>query len=133
MNQIQGASVSVMSNIAEGFSRKSNKAFSQFLFISKSSAAEVQSQLYVALDQNYITKETFQQIYDQAEIVSKLNSGFIKYLKSQLNKLKKPNKLKNSTNPMNSTNPTNSTNPKPMNLKKVICHRRSGVYRISPC
>jgi len=84
INQIQGASVSVMSNIAEGFSRKSNKEFVQFLFISKSSAAEVQSQLYVALDQNYITKETFQQIYEQAEIVSKLNSGFIKYLKSQL-------------------------------------------------
>jgi four helix bundle protein len=90
VNQIQGASVSVMSNIAEGFSRKSNKEFAQFLFISKSSAAEVQSQLYVALDQNYITKETFQQIYDQAEVVSKLNSGFIKYLKSQLNKLNKP-------------------------------------------
>ena len=38
-NQIQGAAVSVMSNIAEGFSRKSNKEFTQFLFISKSSAA----------------------------------------------------------------------------------------------
>ena len=83
-----------MSNIAEGFSRKSNKEFSQFLFISKSSAAEVQSQLYVALDQNYITKETFQQIYDQAEVVSKLNSGFIKYLKSQLKQPKQPNKPK---------------------------------------
>ena len=84
VNQIQGASVSVMSNIAEGFSRKSNKEFAQFLFISKSSAAEVQSQLYVALDQNYITQKTFQKIYDQAEVVSKLNSGFIKYLRSQL-------------------------------------------------
>ena len=94
VNQIQGASVSVMSNIAEGFSRKSNKEFVQFLFISKSSAAEVQSQLYVALDQNYITKEIFQQIYDQAEIVSKLNSGFIKYLKSQLKQPNKPNKPK---------------------------------------
>ena len=90
VNQIQGASVSVMSNIAEGFSRKSNKEFSQFLFISKSSAAEVQSQLYVALDQNYITKKTFQKIYDQAEVVSKLNSGFIKYLRSNLNKPKQP-------------------------------------------
>ena len=90
VNQIQGASVSVMSNIAEGFSRKSNKEFAQFLFISKSSAAEVQSQLYVALDQNYITKKTFQQIYDQAELASKLNSGFIKYLRSQFNKRNKP-------------------------------------------
>jgi four helix bundle protein len=48
-----------MSNIAEGFPRNSNKEFAQFLFISKSSATEVQSQLYVALDQNYIIKETF--------------------------------------------------------------------------
>lgn len=85
-NQIQGASISTMSNIAEGFTRKSNKEFIQFLFISKSSAAEVQSQLYVALDQSYITKETFEKIYGQAEKVSKLNSGFIKYLKSTLSK-----------------------------------------------
>jgi len=54
VGQIQGAAVSSMSNIAEGFSRKSNKEFMQYLFISKSSAAEVQSQLYVALDQKYI-------------------------------------------------------------------------------
>ena len=84
-NQMQGAAVSVMSNIAEGFSRRSNKEFIQFLFISKSSAAEVQSQLYVALDQQYITQETFDKIYAQAEKISKLNSGFIKYLKSTVN------------------------------------------------
>jgi four helix bundle protein len=84
VNQIQGAAVSVMSNIAEGFARKSNKEFIQFLFISKSSAAEVQSQLYVALDQKYITNGSFDRIYRQAEKVAKLNSGFIKYLKSTL-------------------------------------------------
>jgi four helix bundle protein len=83
-NQIQGAAVSTMSNIAEGFSRKGNKEFIQFLFISKSSAAEVQSQLYVALDQKYISEEAFNKIYSQAELVSKLNSGFIKYLRGKL-------------------------------------------------
>jgi len=83
VNQIQGAAVSSMSNIAEGFSRRSNKEFIQYLFISKSSAAEIQSHFYVALDQNYVTQETFEQIYNQAEIVSKLDSGFIKYLRSQ--------------------------------------------------
>jgi four helix bundle protein len=88
VNQIQGAAVSAMSNIAEGFSRRSNKEFIQFLFISKSSAAEVQSQLYVALDQKYIDKKTFQNLYSQAESISKLTSGFIKYLRSQLNKPK---------------------------------------------
>ena len=83
VNQVQDAAVSSMSNIAEGFSRKGNKEFIQFLFISKSSAAEVQSQVYVAIDQGYINQEDFNRVYDQAEVVSKLDSGFIKYLQSQ--------------------------------------------------
>jgi len=87
-NQIQGAAVSSMANIAEGFSRQSNKEFIQYLFISKSSAAEVQSHLYVALDQEYIKDDDFDKIYLQAEKVSKINSGFIKYLKSNLDKKK---------------------------------------------
>ncbi|RPI76698.1 MAG: four helix bundle protein [Desulfobacteraceae bacterium] len=86
MNQMQGAAVSSMANISEGFARKSNKEFSQFLFIAKSSAAEVQSHLYVALDQGYINQEEFEEIYMQAEKVSKMISGFIKYLSSQINK-----------------------------------------------
>ena len=89
-NQIESAAVSVMSNIAEGFSRKGNREFIQFLFVSKSSATEVQSQLYVAIDQGYITQEDFEKIYAQAETVSRLDSGFIKYLTSQLNKPKQP-------------------------------------------
>jgi four helix bundle protein len=88
VNQIQDAAVSAMSNIAEGFARRSNKEFIQFLFISKSSAAEVQSQLYAALDQEYINEDDFGRIYNQAEIVSKMDSGFIKYLYSQLKQLK---------------------------------------------
>lgn len=86
--QIQAAAVSSMSNIAEGFSRKGHKEFIQFLFIAKSSAAEVQSQLYVAMDQNYISRETFDIIYGQAEKTAKLCSGFIKYLNNQPNQLK---------------------------------------------
>jgi four helix bundle protein len=95
VNQIQAAAVSSMSNIAEGFSRRSNKEFIQYLYISKSSAAEVQSDLYVALDQTYITQEDFDKVYEQAEIVSKKDSGFIKYLDSQLKahkQIKQPNK-----------------------------------------
>ena len=90
VSQIQGASVSSMSNIAEGFSRKGKREFVQYLFISKSSAAEVQSHLYVAIDQEYISKETFDQLYAQAEKVSKMDSGFIKYLNSELKKAKQP-------------------------------------------
>lgn len=81
LSQIQAAAVSSMSNIAEGFSRQSTREFIQYLFISKGSAAEVQSQLYVALDQGYISQERFDKIYNQAETVCKLDSGFIKYLK----------------------------------------------------
>jgi len=84
VNQVQDAAVSAMSNIAEGFARRSNREFIQFLFVSKSSAAEVQSQLYVALDQEYINHDDFERIYNQAEVVSKMDSGFIKYLNSQL-------------------------------------------------
>jgi four helix bundle protein len=88
VSQIQGAAVSGMSNIAEGFTRKGKREFVQYLFISKSSAAEVQSHLYVAIDQRYISKETFDQLYTQAEKVSKMDSGFIKYLNSELKKPK---------------------------------------------
>ena len=53
--QIQSAAGSVMANIAEGFVRRSNKEFVQFLFIAMSSSAEVQSHLYIAVDQGYRT------------------------------------------------------------------------------
>ncbi len=78
--QATDAAVSSMSNIAEGFSRHSNKEFAQFLFISKSSASEIQSIFYVALDQGYIDKNSFNEIYLQAEKVAKLDSGLISYL-----------------------------------------------------
>jgi len=94
--QITSAAVSSMSNIAEGFSRRSNKEFIQFLFISKSSATEVQSEAYVALDQKYITQEAFEKIYNQVEKVSKLDSGLISYLlqkqKEHKKKMSEPNK-----------------------------------------
>jgi len=89
--QITAAAVSSMSNIAEGFSRRSNRDFVQFLFISKSSATEVQSEAYVALDQEYIAQEIFEEIYNQAEAVSKLDSGLITYLLESEKQRKKPN------------------------------------------
>jgi four helix bundle protein len=78
--QIHSAAVSVMPNIAEGFSRRSTKEFIQFLFIAKGSVAEVQSQLYVALDQSYINEEKFAELYPKSDEVARLLSGFIKYL-----------------------------------------------------
>ena len=97
VGQITDASVSSMSNIAEGFSRRSDKEFIQFLFVSKSSATEVQSEAYVALDQKYISQDEFQNIYSQAEKVSRMDSGFITYLlqnEKKLNRPYKPNKPK---------------------------------------
>jgi len=82
-NQIQASAVSTMANIAEGFSRQSRKEFIQFLFISKGSAAEIQSHLYVALDLSYIDQKNFNEIYDRADKVSRMLSNFIKYLKSR--------------------------------------------------
>jgi len=63
--QIQAAATSVMANISEGFVRRSTREFIQFLFVGMSSAAEVQSHLYVALDQRYIDQKYFGEIYDQ--------------------------------------------------------------------
>jgi len=94
--QITDASVSSMSNIAEGFSRRSDKEFTQFLFVSKSSATEVQSEAYVALDQKYISQDEFQKIYNQAEKVSKMDSGLITYL---LHNDKNPKKLTRPNRP----------------------------------
>jgi four helix bundle protein len=81
--QIQAAGTSVMSNIPEGFIRRSDKEFVQFLFIAMSSSAEVQSQLYVALDQGYINHKQFDEIYGQAEKTAMLISGLIKYLRTK--------------------------------------------------
>ena len=64
---------------------KSNESFvKDNRLVQQIQAAEVQSHIYVAFDQKYLSKDVFKRIYEQANTVSKLNSGFIKYLKSQL-------------------------------------------------
>ena len=81
-DQIQRASVSIMSNIAEGFERSGNKEFSHFLYMAKGSAGELRSQLYVALDLSYLDQTAFKQLHDSALCVVRQLSGFIKYLNS---------------------------------------------------
>ncbi len=81
-DQIQRAAVSVMSNIAEGFERGSNKEFTQFLFIARGSAGEVHSLAYAARgDLEYLDDTEFRTLSEAAATVSRQVASFIHYLK----------------------------------------------------
>ncbi len=82
-DQLQRAAVSAMTNIAEGFDCDSNAEFARFLGYSRRSAVEVQSLLYATLDAGYISEETFQQHYDQANKVKAMVSAFKRSLKKR--------------------------------------------------
>ena len=82
-NQIQRASVSVMSNIAEGFDRFRPNEFHQFLSIAKGSCAEVRSQLYIAFDIGYLKENEFYELKSKAEEVSKIINGLRSYIERQ--------------------------------------------------
>ncbi len=79
-DQIQRASVSIMNNIAEGFERKSNNEFKQFLFIAKGSCGEVRSMLHLAKELHKISDEVFSNLYNLSKEISKILSGLIKSL-----------------------------------------------------
>lgn len=79
-NQIRDSCVSIMANIAEGFSRNSDKEFRQFLFVAKASAAEVQSHSYVSLDQHYLNQTEFAKLYEETDHISRMLFNLIQYL-----------------------------------------------------
>jgi four helix bundle protein len=81
-DQIRRAGVSVMSNIAEGFESRTDVQFTNFLGMARASAGEVRAQLYIALDQKYITEEQFNETFAMAETCSRQIAKFMKYLEA---------------------------------------------------
>ncbi len=136
-DQIRRAAVSVMSNIAEGFHAGSDAEFVRFLGYARRSLAEVQSQLYIGLDQRYLTEEAFAAVYAQSEAVFRQINALIGYLKSSregksfrealaLYQTPQPNhpaetNLTNQTNQTTKTNPTASSSLQPNSRHCFVC------------
>jgi four helix bundle protein len=87
-DQVRKTSVSIMSNIAEGFERDGTKEFIQFLSVAKGSSGELRSQLYVALDQGYLEEERFDRLLGIVLETSRMIGGLINYLRKS--KMKGP-------------------------------------------
>ena len=101
-DQIQRATVSIMSNIAEGFERGGNQKFIQFLYVAKASCGEVRSQLYVALDQSYVAPKDCDDASKSFRRLSIMISNLIDYLKRSGMKGAKYNGLNRSGHPATS-------------------------------
>ena len=86
IGQMEGSAGSIMDNIAEGFERGGNREFIQFLYVSKGSCGELRSQLYRALDRNYITQKEFNDFSVHAMKISSLIQKFIDYLENSSTK-----------------------------------------------
>jgi len=81
-DQVQRSTVSIMANIAEGFDSGSSREFVRFLGYALRSATELQSHLYVALDQDYLSKQEFDTLFASITKCKNLISGFARYLRS---------------------------------------------------
>jgi four helix bundle protein len=79
-DQIRRAAISVTANIAEGLEREGNREFIQFLSTSKGSCGEVQDHPYTALDQSYVTREQFDDLYRRAGEVGRKLGALMNYL-----------------------------------------------------
>lgn len=82
-NQARRCSISIPSNIAEGLGRQSDKETIHFLYISKGSLYELETQLFLAFDLEYIAKEQLESILEKVTTCKKLLNGFINYFKSK--------------------------------------------------
>jgi four helix bundle protein len=84
-DQMRRAAVSIMSNIAEGFESQTQLIFIQYLGRAKGSAGELRAQIYIAVEQNYLTQDEFNSAIFLAETCSKQLTRFVQYLESQPN------------------------------------------------
>ena len=80
-DQLTGAALSVMNNVAEGFGSQSNAEFKRFLGYARRSVSEVQSFLYVAVDRKFVSHNEFLSAYKQSEITRKVIDGLLRYLR----------------------------------------------------
>lgn len=80
-NQMRRAAVSITSNIAEGFERRTHADFARLLDIARGSSAEVRSQLYVALDERDITQDQFDEAYLLSQRISRAIAGLLRHLR----------------------------------------------------
>lgn len=80
--QIRRAVVSICSNVAEGIGRSTKKDTTHFLYMSRGSLYELETQLYLSLDLEFIDEIEFNNINQQVVLVRKLLSGMINYFKS---------------------------------------------------
>lgn len=92
-DQIQRASVSITSNIAEGFERRYPAEFARFLLIARGSAGEVRSQLYAALDLGYIDRPTFDELCRLATRISKATDALARHNRKRPGTLREPDSL----------------------------------------
>ncbi len=82
VDQVRRASVSIMANLAEGFGRKGNKEFLQFISIAEGSLCELQSHLFISLDVEYISEELFKKIFEITEETQRIINGLADYLRN---------------------------------------------------
>ena len=99
--QIQEAAGSAMHNTAEGFDSETNPEFLRFLRYAKRSCTEVQSELYVAVDEEYISTDEFQEVYEQARRTRAAVRGFINYLKQYQARMEKVSPAPRTPEPLN--------------------------------
>lgn len=78
-DQIRRASISIVSNIAEGYERNSDKDFIRFLLISKGSLSELRTQLEISMEIGYIDQDSYNQIESQTQKIGKMLTNLIKF------------------------------------------------------